>query len=201
MIEESFKIALVGENDVGKTNIISAFVYPFQESKSGGSFSIKYVVYDGGKILKLEIWDTAGQKRYRALTKMFYKDANAIILVYDITRKKSFEEIQTYWFGLIKQDCKKDIILAIAANNSDLNEKEEVDEEEARNFADKIGAIFASISTKNLDSINDLFINIVKKYTGSENIRIKDEYNDCQYQRQREKKTFHLGFLMKYQKL
>ena len=107
MIEEPFKIVLVGESNVGKKNIISAFIDgTFQEdmkSTGGGTFNTKYVVYDGGKVLKLEIWDTSWQERYRSLSKMLYKDAKAIILVYDITCKDSFEELQTYWFEEVKK--------------------------------------------------------------------------------------------------
>ena len=90
---ESFKVVLVGESGVGKTSIITQFIdQTFQEdqqSTTGGTFSTKSVKCDG-KTLKFEIWDTAGQERYRSLTKMFYKDANAAVLVYDITRKGHF---------------------------------------------------------------------------------------------------------------
>ena len=118
---ESFKVVLVGESGVGKTSIITQFIdQTFQEdqqSTTGGTFSTKSVQCDNGKILKFEIWDTAGQERYRALTKMFYKDANAAVLVYDITRKDSFEEMQNYWANQIKESSPPGIILAIAAIN------------------------------------------------------------------------------------
>ena len=107
---ESFKVVLVGESGVGKTSIITQFIdQTFQEdqqSTTGGTFSTKSVICDNTKILKFEIWDTAGQERYRALTKMFYKDANAAVLVYDITRKDSFEELQNYWAQQIKESPK-----------------------------------------------------------------------------------------------
>ena len=176
---ESFKVVLVGESGVGKTSIITQFIdQTFQEdqqSTTGGTFSTKSVECDNGKILKFEIWDTAGQERYRALTKMFYKDANAAVLVYDITRKDSFEELQTYWANQIKESSPPGIILAIAANKSDLIDNEVVDEEMARNFAKELGAIFVSTTAKQIEPINDLFIQIAKKYTGSSEIIIKDE--------------------------
>ena len=188
---ESFKVVLVGESGVGKTSIITQFIdQTFQEdqqSTTGGTFSTKSVVCDGGKVLKFEIWDTAGQERYRALTKMFYKDANAAVLVYDITRRDSFEELQTYWAEQIKESSPPDIILAIAANKSDLYQQEAVDEGKAREFADSLGAIYASTTATKVEPINDLFIQIAKKHTGAENVTIKDD-EEGQNQPEEEKK-------------
>jgi small GTP-binding protein len=175
---ESFKVVLVGESGVGKTSIITQFIdQTFQEdqqSTTGGTFSTKSVKCGNNKTLKFEIWDTAGQERYRSLTKMFYKDANAAVLVYDITRKDSFEQLKSYWAEQIKE-CPENIIVVIAANKNDLIQKEEVDEEEARKFASDLGAIFVGTTATQVESINELFIEIAKKYTGSEQIEIKDE--------------------------
>ena len=176
---ESFKVVLVGESGVGKTSIITQFIdQTFQEdqqSTTGGTFSTKSVICDGGKILKFEIWDTAGQERYRSLTTMFYKDANAAVMVYDVTRAESFEELKNYWAGQIKESSPENIILVIAANKSDLIEHEKVDEGEARNFAKELNAIFISTSAKSSEGINSLFEEIAKKYTGSTNIKIKED--------------------------
>ena len=106
---------------------------------------------------------------------MFYKDANAAVLVYDITRKDSFEEIQNYWSNQIKESSPPGIILAVAANKSDLIDHETVDEEKARQFAEELGAIFVSTTATQIDPVNDLFIQIAKKYTGSNEIKIKEE--------------------------
>ena len=176
---ESFKVVLVGESGVGKTSIITQFIdQTFQEdqqSTTGGTFSTKSVVCEGGKILKFEIWDTAGQEKYRSLTTMFYKDANAAVMVYDVTRKESFDEIKNYWSNQIKENSPENIILVIAGNKSDLIEQETVDEEEARNFAKELNAIFISTSAKSSEGINSLFEEIAKKHTGSTNITIKED--------------------------
>ena len=180
---ESFKVVLVGESGVGKTSIITQFIdQTFQEdqqSTTGGTFSTKSVKCGNNKTLKFEIWDTAGQERYRSLTKMFYKDANAAVLVYDITRKDSFEQLKSYWAEQIKE-CPENIIVVIAANKNDLIQKEEVDEEEARKFASDLGAIFVGTTATQVESINELFKEIAKKYTGSEQIEIKDEEDPAQ---------------------
>ena len=181
---ESLKIVLVGEAGVGKTSIISQFVEQlFQEdiqSSTGGTFSSKTCTYGNNKILKLEIWDTAGQEKYRSLTKMFYKDAKAVIMVYDVTREDSFEELQKYWYDQIKESSPANIILVIAANKSDLIEQEKVDEGEARNYAKEINALYVSTSAKNSNGINNLFEEIAKKYTGSTNVEIKEEEGETE---------------------
>ena len=194
---ESFKVVLVGESGVGKTSIITQFIdQTFQEdqqSTTGGTFSTKSVICDGGKILKFEIWDTAGQEKYRSLTKMFYKDANAAVMVYDVTRKDSFEELKNYWASQIKESSPENIILAIAANKSDLIEQEVVDEENARNFAKEIGAIFVSTSAKNSEGINSLFEEIAKKYTGASKITIKEDGDDQPVEEQKDTVKIEAG--------
>ena len=176
---ETFKIVLLGESGVGKTSIISQFIdQSFEEnlqSSSGGTFNSKTITYNNGKILKMEIWDTAGQERYRSLTTMFYKDANAAILVYDITRKISFEELQSYWFEQIKESAPPNIMLIVVGNKNDLIKEEEVDEGTARDYSNEIGALFFTCSAKNIDAINNLFLQIAQKHTGFDDVKIKNE--------------------------
>jgi small GTP-binding protein len=187
--EEAFKIVLIGESGVGKTSIISQFIHKiFQDDiqpSMGGTFTSKSLLFEDGKVLRLDIWDTAGQEKYRALTQMFYKDANAAVLVYDITRKDSFEELTKYWFDKIKENSSSDIILFLAANKSDLVEKEEVNEEEARKYAKEINADFCSISAKNSIGIDDLFIQITKKYTGRTDFKFVDSQEELEMLRER----------------
>jgi len=109
------KVVLLGESGVGKTCIIARFINnTFEDnimSTTGASYAGKTMQFDefNGQSIKFEIWDTAGQEKYRALTKIFYKDAGVAILVYDITRKESFEEIQKYWYNQIKEFAPKNI--------------------------------------------------------------------------------------------
>ena len=112
---QTCKVVLLGESGVGKTCIIARFINnTFEEnliSTTGASYAGKTMTFDeyGGKSIKFEIWDTAGQEKYRSLTKIFYKDAGAAILVYDITRKESYEEIKKYWINQIKDFAPKNI--------------------------------------------------------------------------------------------
>ena len=109
------KVVLLGESGVGKTCIIARFINnTFADnimSTTGASYAGKTMSFDelNGQSIKFEIWDTAGQEKYRALTKIFYKDAGVAILVYDITRKDSFDEIKNYWHNQIKEFAPKNI--------------------------------------------------------------------------------------------
>ena len=178
--DNNFKIVLVGEAGVGKTSIISQFVDQIFEddlqTSTGGSFMTKTLKFNNGKTIKFEIWDTAGQERYRALTKMFYKNALAAVIVYDVTRKRSFEEINTFWIKQIKESAPENIILAIAANKADLLDKEEVNEKEARKFAEDNNALFFETSAKSGLGLNELFVGIGKKYYGFDSdIQVQEE--------------------------
>ena len=189
--QKSFKVVLLGEAGVGKTSIISQFIdESFQEevqSSTGGTYSSKKFVIGNKQILEFEIWDTAGQERYRSLTTMYYKDANAAILVYDITVQKTFDEIKTYWANQVKETSSNDIILVVCGNKSDLVNDEQVDEEKAREFANEIGALFFLTSAKNSSSINYVFIQIAKKYSGNDNVRIKENNEEIQVEENQKK--------------
>ena len=163
------KVVLIGESGVGKTCIISRYITGSFDSNTtstnGASYCSKNVKYENlGKNLLLDIWDTAGQEKYKSLTKFFYKDAAVAILVYDITRRESFDSIRDYWYGQVQENGSKNIVLGIAGNKCDLYENEAVPEQEAREFADKIGAIFELTSAQNNTGINELFQNVGNKY-------------------------------------
>ena len=164
----SCKIVLLGESGVGKTCIISRYINQVFEgntiSTNGASYAAKTLHFDDyDKSLKVEIWDTAGQEQYRSLTKIFYKDATAAILVYDITRKKSFDEIKNYWYKQLLDCAPSDIVVGLAGNKADLFDREQVSEEEAKEFAKEIKAIFRLTSAMTASGIDELFSAVGKK--------------------------------------
>ena len=113
-MSEVCKVILVGEAGVGKTCIIVRFInneyYDGAPSTTGANYASKVLEFkEYNKSLQYEIWDTAGEERYRGLAKIFYKDAAIAILVYDITNRKSFEEIKNYWHEQIKESSSKNI--------------------------------------------------------------------------------------------
>lgn len=112
--EKGYKVTLVGEAGVGKTSIISSLVHgTFSNetlSTTGAAYDEKLIkIENSNKKILLEIWDTAGQERLRSLTKIFYRDAVACVIVYDITRRESFDEVQNYWYEEIKKNADPNI--------------------------------------------------------------------------------------------
>jgi small GTP-binding protein len=110
----SCKVVLIGEAGVGKTSIINRYINNTFSTNSmsttGASFAAKTMYFENhDKYVKFEVWDTAGQEKYRSLIKIFYKDASVAVLVYDITRKQSFEEIKNYWVSQLKENAPKNI--------------------------------------------------------------------------------------------
>ena len=174
------KVVLLGETTVGKTSIISRFIKdsfdPNCITSLGASFISKNLYFpEFKKTIKFDIWDTAGQEKYRSLTKFFYKDAAIAILVYDITRRDSFEEVRKYWYEQLKTCGEKNIVIGLAGNKCDMFDKEAVTEEEARSFANEIGAQFQLTSAfKNL-GIEDLFRMVGCKYLDP---NFQDKIND-----------------------
>ena len=161
---DTFKVVLIGDMAVGKTCIIAQFTTgefdPDSVTSSTVNFRSKTIEFLDGKSIKFNIWDTMGQEKYRAMAQIFYKDARIVILVYDISNQKSFEALKDYWYPQVKEKGPKEIILAVAANKSDLYELRQVDDEEGEKFAKSIGAIFASTSARNDTGITSLFENI-----------------------------------------
>ena len=167
--DENIKVTLIGGSGVGKTCIIRRYyLNEFIEnpaSTCGGSYTAKQIKINN-KLIQIDLWDTAGQERFRSLGKHFYKDAYIVILVYDITNKKSFEEIENVWYPNVKEHGEKYSVLAVVGNKCDLYENEEVKENEAREYAKQIGATFMLVSAKSGDNIDLLFNTLVKQYLG-----------------------------------
>ena len=166
---ESIKVVLVGESGVGKTSIISQFTTkkfdPHRETSLSAQFISKTVNFqDLGKEIKFDIWDTVGQEKYRSLAKIFYKDAKVIVFVYDITTEYSFNELKNYWYEETRSNTDGSPILAVVGNKIDLYKEQKVSNNDGKEFAEKIGAIFQTTSAQSDSGISTLFDNIGKTY-------------------------------------
>ena len=106
------KIVLIGESGVGKTCIISRYVEqkfdPNEQATYNASFSTK-IVNINNKSIELNLWDTVGQERFRSFTNIFFINAKIVVLVYDVTNRRSFEEIKKYWYQKVKEKTTKDV--------------------------------------------------------------------------------------------
>ena len=160
--EEVYKIVLIGETKVGKTCILSQYCNGKFDPNTPTSLTAQYMKkemkLDESKSIILDIWDTAGLEKYRSLAKIFFRDSNAVIIVYDTTDEKSFKELKEFWYCQVK-DLNK--VLAVVANKCDLDEKK-IKDEEGKEFAESIGAIFASVSAKDNIGLSTLFEQIVQ---------------------------------------
>ena len=184
---ETVKVVLIGESGVGKTSIISRYTTntfdPQTLTSSSAQFLTKTINLNENTSIKFDIWDTAGQEKFKSLAKIFYKDAKVIILVYDITNKPSFETLKNYWYKEIMDNSISDLILAIVGNKSDLYENEQVTDKEGKLFAKEINAIFKSTSALSNRGINSLFTDIAKKCLDpnydylAEDKKMQEEYN------------------------
>ena len=167
---ESIKIAFLGSCGVGKTCIAQRYINnSFQENYISTTASYLHkIITRNNKYYQLDIWDTAGQEKFRALGKNFYKDAFIVILVYDITRNDSFDGLKKVWYPDLLQYGENKPILAVVGNKCDLyEEKEIVDEDEARKFAEEINAKFMIVSAKSNINIQNLFSDLINLYFDS----------------------------------
>ena len=163
-VEDVNKVVIVGESGVGKTCIMAQFIENKFEEEFVSSLTTQYrrkkIQLVTGEDVTFDIYDTAGQEKYRAIAKIFYKNARVVILVYDITDIKSFEEMKNYWYEQVKDIQTENLIIAIAGNKCDLYEERQVENETGEEFAKSINAIFVETSAKNDSGIDKLFENI-----------------------------------------
>ena len=165
------KITLVGDSGVGKSSIIGRFVTGIfikdMSSTAGLNYSQKLYEKDGKKV-NLNLWDTAGQEKFRSLGRNFYKDSYIIIIVFDITNRMSFINAKEVWYNEIKNYGEKYNFLSLVGNKSDKYEEEEVTDEEAISFAKEIDAKFFLVSAHTGDGIDKMFHTLADNFFDEE---------------------------------
>ena len=172
------KAVLIGESGTGKTSIITRlksndFNQKVESTMCSSMFRKIVTIPDYGPLM-IEMWDTAGQEKYRSINKLSYKDAQIVIFVYDITSKKSFDEIKSYWYEQVKENCNLDTIaLAVCGNKCALFDKEAVPEEHLKLFSNRIEGVFQLTSCFTGTGINDLFNKVAVLYLQKTNGIIK----------------------------
>ena len=187
--DEKFRLMLIGNSNVGKTSIIkrfckNKFINSFISSV-GIDFETKYVKI-GDKTINLQIWDTAGQERYKVLAKNYFNQSDGFIIVYDITDRKSFDDVAN-WIEQIKEYAGEYTKNIIVGNKLDLEKMRKVEKDEGKELAEKYGYIFFETSAqsgKNIDKAfdsltksifaDDNFISASRKLSQSSTIKEKD---------------------------
>ncbi|KAL9226637.1 hypothetical protein vseg_002426 [Gypsophila vaccaria] len=154
-----FKIVLIGDSGVGKSNILSRFTRNefCLESKStiGVEFATRTLQVEG-KVVKAQIWDTAGQERYRAITSAYYRGAVGALLVYDITKRQTFENVNR-WLHELRDHSDSNIVIMLAGNKSDLRHLRAVPEEEGHALAEAQGLSFLETSALESNNVEKAF--------------------------------------------
>lgn len=161
----TLKILIIGESGVGKSSLLLRFTDdtfdPEQAATIGVDFKVKTLQIDGNKA-KLAIWDTAGQERFRTLTPSYYRGAQGVILVYDVTSKASFNKLEQWLNELETFSTKHDLIKMLVGNKID-NERREVTKEEGLKFARKHHMLFIEASAKTKEGVQCAFEELVEK--------------------------------------
>ncbi|CAD8185732.1 unnamed protein product [Paramecium octaurelia] len=144
------KFLILGSSQVGKTNLLTRFTDDnYSESHIttiGVDFKFKEVKTNG-KVMKMQIWDTAGQEKFRTLTQNYYKFAHGVLLVYAVDDLKSFQEI-TFWMNSLKQHGKNDIAIILIANKKDIGDQRVVSQQQGEELANQLGVDYIETSAK-----------------------------------------------------
>jgi len=159
-----YKILLIGDSAVGKSSIILRFAEDqFQDtfiSTVGVDFKIRDFEIDG-ETVRLQIWDTAGQERFRTITSSFFRGAHAIVVVYDITKSSSLQNLSK-WLEEITRSAPQDVRVVLVGNKCDLENERQVETKEGQEFAKARGLSFYEASAKNATNVREIFHTVAK---------------------------------------
>eukprot|EP01112_Ceratiomyxa_fruticulosa_P016155 TRINITY_DN4847_c0_g3_i1.p1 TRINITY_DN4847_c0_g3~~TRINITY_DN4847_c0_g3_i1.p1 ORF type:complete len:219 (+),score=39.26 TRINITY_DN4847_c0_g3_i1:277-933(+) len=149
-----YKVVLIGDSGVGKSNLLSRFTRNEFNLETKSTIGVEFAtrsIQTEGKTIKSQIWDTAGQERYRAITSAYYRGAVGALLVYDIAKHATYKNVER-WLQELRENADRNIVIMLVGNKSDLRHLREVPTEEAKEFAEKNKLSF--IETSALDSSN-----------------------------------------------
>uniref|UniRef100_A0A0B6YAL3 Uncharacterized protein n=1 Tax=Arion vulgaris TaxID=1028688 RepID=A0A0B6YAL3_9EUPU len=165
------KLVLLGDQGVGKSSLALRFVrgqFPEHSEATVGAAFLTQTVQIQGQSLKFDIWDTAGQERYHSLAPMYYRGAQAAVVVYDINNANTFNRAIS-WVRELRQQTTGNIVIVLAGNKIDLAaEHRVVQTEDARLFAEESGLIFAECSAKSGLAVHEMFMMIAQKMIGKQ---------------------------------
>ena len=189
--EPLYKILLLGDSSVGKTCFFMRYIEnTFQEihmSTIGLESKIKTVDLDDGRTVKIQLWDTAGQERFHTITKNYYKTAHAIILIFDVTEKATYQNVKN-WVEQIREEVSSKVVTVLVGNKIDDVENRKINKEEGEEMAKECGISYFECSAKTGENIDPIFNDLIKKTI--ENYKVLEDATKLDSKKKSKKKGF-----------
>lgn len=163
--EYKFKVVIVGDSGVGKTNLIHRFITNTFQIDSKATVGVEFMSKSfliNNTVFKIEVWDTAGQERYKAITSAYYKGANGALVVYDMTREETFQNVDK-WIAELKEKGSSNICLMLIGNKADLKDQIEITSEEALNKAKMLEVPILETSALSAVNVKEAFYMLLKE--------------------------------------
>ena len=183
MDEENFdilyKIVIIGDSGVGKSNILSRYVRDEFSMDTKATVGVEFgskIISINNQQIKIQIWDTAGQEKYKSVSTIYYKGAKGALLVYDISRKETFNNLNR-WINEIKNNSDENINILLIGNKCDLEEVRQISQEEAFEKAKEINASFLEVSALQAVNIEKAFKYLIQQIHNKNNYRIDEKKN------------------------
>lgn len=165
-----FKLVFLGEQSVGKTSLITRFMYDSFDNTYQATIGIDFLsktMYLEDRTIRLQLWDTAGQERFRSLIPSYIRDSSAAIVVYDITNANSFQQTSK-WIDDVRTERGTDVIIMLVGNKTDLSDKRQVSTEEGERKAKELNVMFIETSAKAGYNVKQLFRRVAAALPGME---------------------------------
>lgn len=177
-IDYVYKVVVIGDSAVGKTQVLSRFAkneFSFDSKSTIGVEFQTRTLSINSKLIKAQIWDTAGQERYRAVTSAYYRGALGAMLVYDITKRQSFDHVARWVEELRAHTDNSSIVIMLVGNKADLVDSRAVPVEDAVEFAENQGLFFSETSALNGDNVESAFLKLLEEIYNV----ISKKFMDC----------------------
>ena len=193
MVEDEpplYKILLLGDSTVGKTCFLLRYTddtfLDLHMATIGLDYRLKTMILDDQRIVKVQLWDTAGQDKFRAITRNYYKGARGIILIYDITNIKSYDNIKK-WINEIKEEISEQVTIVLIGNKIDNEGERKISKEQGEKLANDYNVAFFETSAKTGQGINESVFYLVQKIVDADpetkkrgkNLKIKTKKKNC----------------------
>lgn len=175
-----FKLVFLGEQSVGKTSLITRFMYDSFDNTYQATIGIDFLsktMYLEDRTVRLQLWDTAGQERFRSLIPSYIRDSSVAVVVYDITNYNSFQQTAK-WIDDVRTERGSDVIIMLVGNKTDLSDKRQVTTEDGERKAKELNVMFIETSAKAGYNVKQLFRRVAAALPGMESTSDKQNKDD-----------------------